>query len=351
MTTKIQAGFSFREKLFPFRGNWNLIWVSHRYLRSFLSALTPGRAFNTFHTFIEMIAGKTRVKSGPVVLRIEPTNICNLRCPRCSCGIGTDPREKGFMDLNDYRKVIRENKRTASLIRLDGNGEPLLHPEIIEMIKIAKTDGYSVSLSTNFNTPPLFNIERLVDSGLDRLIVSVDGATQESYERYRIGGNLAIVEENISKIRDARAALKNTKPFIEIQFLNWGYNDEDIKLVKQKAIIWKANKVQVISPDWAVENAAVCGANPRRCFWLWGVLTIDWQMNYHSCTNAWTYSWPGFNMKDVSAKSFWNHALMIEARKYNLNKSSEVIGNDSFCHCSRCSDMLVINRPAGYVCE
>jgi organic radical activating enzyme len=350
-TSKIHTKFSFREELFPFRGNWNLIWVSHRYVTSLFSALTLSKAFNAVLALGEMMAGKTFVRSAPVVLRIEPTNICNLRCPRCSCGIGTDPREKGFMDLADYKRVIEENKKTALLVRLDGNGEPLLHPEIFEMIRFAKTSGYSVSLSTNLNTLPTVEVEKFPESGLDRLIVSVDGATQASYEKYRIDGSLEIVEENLIKLLKAKDKFKSRKPYVEIQFLNWGYNHDEIQLVKQKTSAWKANRFQVISPDWAVENATANKDKPKRCFWLWGVLTLDWQMNYHSCTNAWTYSWPGFNRNELTAKSFWNHALMAEARKFNLNKSSTVIKNDKSCHCSKCSDMLVINRPAGYVCE
>jgi organic radical activating enzyme len=351
MTTKILSAYSFREMLFPFKGNWNLVWVSHRYLRSFASCLTPGKTLNGLNAIREMVSGKTTVKSKPFVLRIEPTNICNLRCPRCSCGLGTDPREKGFMTLDDYTAIIEENKTTAALVRLDGNGEPLLHPQIFQMIKIAKAAGYSVSLSTNFNTMPSVDIESFPESGLDRLIVSVDGSTQESYEKYRVGGALALVEENLIKLQKIKQKLKCNNPFIEIQFLNWGYNQDDIQAVKKKALLWKANRFQVISPDWAEKNAKADTAKPKKCFWLWGVLTLDWQLNYHSCTNAWTHTWPGLNMKEVPVKSFWNHPQMVEARKYNRDKSSSAIINDNSCHCPSCSDMLVINRPPGYVCE
>jgi organic radical activating enzyme len=339
------------EIMFPFQGNWNLIWVIQRYIISSLSGITWQRLGNAIRALIEMTTGKILVQSKPFVIRVEPTNICNLYCPRCSCGIKTDPRKKGYIKLDDYRNILEENRRNVIILRLDGNGEPTLHPQILELITIAKSFGFSVSISTNLNTQVCADAKGIISSGLDRLIVPIDGIKQTSYEKYRVGGDLAQVKKNLLNILNTRKQLGIKKPYIEVQFLDWGYNHDEIPQLRSEARMWGVDKLELINPDWAVTKIKANLQKPRRCFWLWTVLTIDWEMNYHSCTNAWTLPWPRLNFKDISSNSFWNSDLMVEARQYNIHKSSNCIATDSGCHCNNCSDMLVVNRPPNYVCE
>lgn len=339
------------EILFPFRGNWNLVWVLQRYIKSSLSGITWQKFKNAVLAIIEMTRGKAIVRSKPFVLRIEPTNICNLRCPRCSCGINTDPRRKGYMKLDDFKNILEENIRDAIILRLDGNGEPTLHPQILEMIKVAKLLGYSVSMSTNLNTQICGDAKSIINSGLDRLIIAIDGVTQESYEKYRVGGKLVQVEKNLLNILHTRKNLGSSRPYVEVQFLDWGYNHDEASCLREKVRMWGVDKFEIIIPDWAVTNAKANSKKPRRCFWLWSVLTVDWETNYHSCTNAWTLPWPRTSFKDISSNNFWNSDLMVEARKYNISKLSKNIIEDHGCHCNSCSDMLVVDRPPSYVCE
>ncbi len=346
-----QAGVAFHERLIPYRGNWCLPWVIQRYLGTARSAFTLKKAFNAGLAMVEMWARKTRVRSRPYVLRIEPANLCNLRCPRCICGLGIDPRPQGFMALADYETVLQQNRRHGAIVRLDGMGEATMHPDIFEMIRMAKSYGYSVSMSTNFNSSACAEPEKFINAGLDRIIVAVDGATQDSYERYRSGGSLALIEERLIRLYEVRKRLGARRPFMEVQFLDWGYNHDDIPLMRQKVGQWGADKLEVISPDWAVGYGQVVPNRPRRCFWLWAVVTVDWQLNYRSCTNAWSLPWPRLNMKDVPIEQYWNHELMVQARQYNLDTSSDVISDDAGCHCNNCHDMLVVERPPEYVCE
>ena len=344
------AGPSLHERIVPYQGNWHFLWVLQRYLRAARAGMTFKKLRNAAWAYGEMRAGRTRIASAPVVLRIEPVNLCNLRCPRCSCGIGSDPREKGHLAEADYLRILDENRANAALIRLDGNGEPTLHPRIFDMVDASKSLGYALAMSTNFCTPQSADAQAFLDCGLDRLVVAVDGATQDSYERYRAGGNLELVKTNLERLLQTRRRLKRTRPLVEIQFLDWEYNHNEIPDVRNIASDMGTDKFEIIRPDWAVAHGTV-KKNPKRCFWLWFVLTVDWQLNYHSCTNAWTLPWPNLNLKDLPSREFWNHELMVEARRYNLDKSSPVIASDAGCHCNSCSDMLVVNRPPDYVCE
>lgn len=345
------GGRYLHELLFRFRGTWNLPFTAQRYLRTAIPGLTSRKLANSLRALAEMKLGRTAVLSKPFVLRIEPANVCNLRCPRCACGIYTDPRPKGFMDLDDYRLVLTQNRADAITIRLDGMGEPTLHPKIFEMMEMAKQLGFSVSMSTNFCTKSCADVHAFIESGLDRLVIPIDGSTQASYERYRVGGDLALVENRLAELLSLRRRMGSKHPFTEVQFLDWGYNHDEIPEIRRKAREWGADKFEIIEPDWAVTNAHVDPDRPRRCFWLWCVLTVDWELNYRACTNAWTYPWPRLNLRNVHTHDFWNSEVMVEARRYNVSKRSDIIARDKGCNCNDCSDMLVVDRPDEFVCR
>jgi hypothetical protein len=342
---------SLREFLFRFRGAWDLTFTAQRYFRSSLSGVTPGKLANATRAVAEMRAGRIKVSSRPFVIRIEPANVCNLRCPRCSCGVGIDPRERGFLSLDDLELALEQNRENAILLRLDGNGEPTLNPKIFEMVSMAKGFGLSVSMSSNFCTSRSAQLADFIDSGLDRLIVAIDGDTQESYEKYRVGGELKLVEERVANLLELRRQRHSKRPIVEVQFLDWGYNHGEILAVRSKAQRWGADKFEVIVPDRPANAGLADPDKPRRCFWLWCVQTLDWALNYRACTNAWTLPWPRLNLRDCSSEEFWNSEAMHEARRYNVSKQSEVIARDKGCNCNDCSDMLVVDRPEGYVCR
>lgn len=326
-------------------------WVMQRYFRSALSSFTLQKFINAGFAVIEMKLGVIRVRSRPYVLRIEPVNLCNLRCPLCACGANTDPREKGFMTISDFTRILEENKKTAILVRLDGMGEPTLHPKLFHMIRIAKSYGMSVTIHSNFHTDACAQPDEFLDSGLDRLVITIDGATQETYQRYRVGGCLDLVVERLQRLVQARRKRATNRPIIEVQFIDFGYNHHEIPEMRRLVRQWGADKFEISAPDQAVRRTRLDPQKPRRCFWLWNVLTVTWNLDYRPCTNAWSVPWPRLNMRDVPSREFWNHELMLAIRQYNLDMSSQIIANDSGCKCNRCPEMLVQGLDAPYFCE
>lgn len=119
MTNKISNALFVHDYIFPYKGNWRLYWVIQRYFRTSISGLTLHKFFNIVLAFLEMMTGRTQLHSKPAVLRVEVTNLCNLKCPRCSCGTDSDPRKKGFMNLENYIGVLKDNRRNALIVRLD----------------------------------------------------------------------------------------------------------------------------------------------------------------------------------------------------------------------------------------
>jgi hypothetical protein len=337
-----------RELLFPFRGTWHMPWIIERYLRGVRSGMTAARVANACLALSEMSLGVRRVHSLPFVLRIEPCNVCSLRCPLCACGNGSDPRKKGFIDVEDYSRIIRENPQ-AIIVRLDGMGEPMLHPRIFDLIRIAKASGMSTVLHSNFYAPLCDCSKDLLDSGLDRIVISIDGSTQETYEKYRVGGSLKVVLQRLRRLVEARrASTARKKLIIEVQMVDFPFNRHEQAAVRALTRELGADRFQLTEADRTTKAARIDSRRPRRCPWLWTVLTVGWDLEYHSCTNAWSYAWPRLGLRDVAARELWNHPLVREARGYNLDKRSAVIAEDEQCKCSRCYEMVVVPLRGDY---
>ena len=164
----------------------------------------------------------------PTHLQIEPSSICNLRCPACRVVTGLG-RRGGLMKLELFKKIIDQTDASAFLISLWGWGEPFLNPHIFDMIAYAKTRGIQLICSTNghFLKEP-GQVERLVDSGLDVLIVAVDGATQDTYALYRRPGRLSDVLEGVRKLAEQKRIRKSRTPLINLRMVVMRQNENQI---------------------------------------------------------------------------------------------------------------------------
>ena len=130
---------------------------------------------------------------------IEVTNACNLRCRLCPTWQHMK-RKPGFMSLENFKKIIDENKDIFKRINLIFAGEPLLNKDVFKMTAYAEENGVEVLLSTNTTLFDDDKIKELFDSGLSILIVCLDGATKEVHEQYRQGSDFEAVKKNIERI-------------------------------------------------------------------------------------------------------------------------------------------------------
>jgi len=161
-------------------------------------------------------------------LMIEPTNMCNLRCLFCTQD--ESPRPKGMMKLEDFKKIVSFLPGSVEEVQLHFAGESVLNQDLPEMVSVLKNRGIKTILSTN-GTLPFGFYKKIIDSGLDRLIVSFDGATKEVYEKYRQGGTFKKVTENIKKISEK----KGRKTEIVIQFIVMRHNEDQVDMIKKLA--------------------------------------------------------------------------------------------------------------------
>lgn len=171
----------------------------------------------------------------PTHLQVEPSTLCNLRCAFCPVTTGLD-RSTGHMTLEVFRKVIDQVGSYLFLILLWGWGEPFLNPTVYDMIAYAKKRDIKIVSSTNGHVFARGDhAERLVRSGIDCIIFAVDGISQETYEQYRIRGDVGTVAAGIERVVAAKRALNSTTPLINLRFLAMKHNEHEIPLLKDFA--------------------------------------------------------------------------------------------------------------------
>ncbi len=171
----------------------------------------------------------------PLSVAIEPTTSCNLRCPECPSGLRAFTRPTGMLQKDFYRETIDQLHKDIFYIIFYFQGEPYLNPNFLEMVQYAAKKGLYTATSTNAHYLSDENARKTVESGLDRLIISIDGTTQEVYEQYRVGGNLEKVLQGARNIVKWKKELKSKTPYVFFQFLVVKPNEHQIEDVKKLA--------------------------------------------------------------------------------------------------------------------
>jgi MoaA/NifB/PqqE/SkfB family radical SAM enzyme len=177
---------------------------------------------------ISRFFGRPWMLGKPATLSIEPTTSCNLRCPECPSGLRSFTRPTGMIDATFFERIIQESYQHLHYLHIYFQGEPYLHPNFTQLIAIAHKYRVYTATSTNAHYLTQTNVDKTLDSGLNQLIVSVDGITQEIYEDYRIGGNLEKVETGIKRLIQSRNSRNQTYPHVILQFLVTGVNEHQI---------------------------------------------------------------------------------------------------------------------------
>lgn len=268
-----------------------------------LPLLTPKRVWNFFKMLCAMalsaVTGKAVVLGHPFSLKVEPTNLCNLRCLQCSTGQNTLTRPRGSMRLEDFRRLLDETADWVFHLLLYFQGEPFLNPELLEFVRYAKAKKVYVILSTNghFFGEEGF-AEKVVASGVDSLIISLDGASAQTYERYRRGGDFDLVVDGIRRVAAAKRAARSPTPLICLQFITMRHNEHEVGLIKQMAGTLGVDRVLIKSmhvyfPD---TGRALLPADKRLARYAAGGVLCVRRRRRRICTNLWTsavVTWDG----------------------------------------------------------
>ena len=171
----------------------------------------------------------------PISISFEPTTSCNLRCPECPSGLRAFTRPTGMLKKDFFSETIDQLYKELFYLVFYFQGEPYLNPQFLDMVKYASSKKIYTATSTNAHYLNDANAKRTIESGLDRLIISIDGTTQEVYQQYRVGGKLEKVLEGAANIVKWKKELKSKTPFIIFQFLVVKHNEHQIEDVKKLA--------------------------------------------------------------------------------------------------------------------
>jgi hypothetical protein len=288
---------------------------------------TVRRLLNYYLLCWEWYRVKTTLRSYPVRLIIESSGACNLSCPHCFTGAGEVGHARSPVALEFYRRLLAEMGDYLWQVELHNWGEPLLNKHVGRMIAEASARGISTSLCTNFSLP--FDRERaeqLVTSGLKVLGVSIDGARQETYEQYRVGGQLDVVLRNCRLVADAKARLGSPTPRMNWVFIAFPHNLGDIDTARAMAhelgMDFKASRGRVFGPDWDPEARLFPHeeVEPIPCYTLWHTVVVNSDGGVAPCCGSfYKEDDMGRLMTDAEAPAFrevWNGERFRLARQF-----------------------------------
>jgi MoaA/NifB/PqqE/SkfB family radical SAM enzyme len=246
--------------------------LGQRFAPLIAQALTV-KILNLFLARYNLQKRSVSVLSRPFGLVIDPSNVCELACPGC---VHSDRNEA--LKIFDWPKATLSESRLSELLKLYGPyavgayfcnyGEPLLNLQTPKLIRLAKTYLMATALSTSLSVRRL-DAEAYVQSGLDFMVLSIDGATQPVYERFRRNGDLELVFSNVRKLVDAKRKLGKRTPVLSWNFLAFEHNAHQISLAAGMARKLGVNQFRVVNPfdvgwdDPEIRPAAVKGGVRR----------------------------------------------------------------------------------------
>ena len=176
-----------------------------------------------------------RIGALPFSVSFEPTTACNLRCPECPSGLRSFTRPTGNLKQDLFTRVIDELAPDLWALTFYFQGEPFINPGFLDMVRYAHGKGLYTATSTNAHFLDDGKAEATVRSGLSRLIISLDGTTQETYAQYRREGELDKVIAGTRNIIAWKRRLKSRTPHVVFQFLVVKPNEHQIPEARKLA--------------------------------------------------------------------------------------------------------------------
>ena len=164
----------------------------------------------------------------PFTISIEPTTHCNLRCPECVSGLRAFTRPTGFLEKPLFEKIIEETHQHLLYLYLYFQGEPYLNPDFFELVNFAAQKKIYTVTSTNAHFLDDESAQKTVESKLSRIIISVDGIAEETYSKYRVGGNLQKVLDGTKRLVKWKHKLNSKTPQIIFQMVVFRHNEHEI---------------------------------------------------------------------------------------------------------------------------
>ena len=290
----------------------------------------------------------------PVSISFEPTTSCNLRCPECPSGLRAFTRPTGMLQKDFFKETIDEIYKELLYLIFYFQGEPYLNTQFLEMVRYASDKGIYTATSTNAHYLTEAAARKTVESGLDRLIISIDGTTQDVYTSYRVGGKLEKVIEGAKNIVKWKKELNSKTPFVFFQFLVVKPNEHQIEDIKRLAkevgvdeVRFKTAQVYEYETDpnqlipendkysryTRQENGTYLPKNKlaNRCWKMQHANVITWDGLVVPCCFDKDATHQLGNLKNQSFKEIWHNSNYKQFRKELMNSRKNI---DICANCS-----------------
>ena len=324
--------------------NWRRL-VTH--VLAGMPHLTLAKLLNLIRCEMEKWRRVVRPRAYPYMAVIDTGNTCNLRCPYCPTGAThKSGRAERMIDTLLVKKLLDELDKYLIMVDLYNWGEPLLHPQIVEIVRMIHNRRIFVKISTNLNTYNKETLLELCEAGLDYLMVSLSGASQEVYEQYHRRGNLAVVLENIRYLTAFKRRNNLRRPIIELHYLLFKHNRHEMKAARTMAAglgvdLFKRHagtgpEEAIIDASNSAKNSLahkffnqlwhllVLNSDSRKvCRDLWNILVLNCDGSITPCTCLFFKRDDFGEYAQDQVMQIRNNPLFVTARK--LFNSSEVM--------------------------
>jgi radical SAM protein with 4Fe4S-binding SPASM domain len=304
----------------------------------------------------QMSKKHTVVFGKPYMLVLDTTNLCNLECVWCPTGqkrntrpLTTMPKEKTFKIFDKFGPYLKE-------ILLFNWGEPFLNKDIIEIMSYAKKYNLFLVVSSNMNFELSYeNACKIVDSGLDKFIASIDGVSQQSYEIYRKKGDVSLAFDNLKMLIKAKRDKQSKAPQILWQYLVFKHNEHEIEDAKKLAREIGVDRLEFSKPwcptEWVstIEQYSNYVVNKTDkeykqkedyCNWLWNSLVINSNGSVSPCCSVEDEKEDFGNIFGQSFFNLYNNKEFRVARQYNKNRRETAHKN----RCTTCQHIGTCNH-------
>lgn len=308
---------------------------------NFISKLSIGRIHNALINYYSFCLSRFLKKpvhwGHPVSASIEATTHCNLQCHECPSGLNKFTRPTGSITSENFSKYIEPLSKNLAYLMIYFQGEPYMNKSFFDLVKISASKKIYTATSTNGHFLDDENARNTVESGLDRLIISLDGTDKQSYSSYRKNGNFDSVINGVENVMKWKKKLKSKKPYVILQFLVLKTNEGKIVAIKQLAKDLGVEELQLKTAQfYEFENGNPLMPENRkysryiknqegkyilkkkiknRCLRMWRSLVITWDGKIVPCCFDKDAE---FVMGDMNKNAFleiWKGAVYKELRK------------------------------------
>jgi radical SAM protein with 4Fe4S-binding SPASM domain len=326
------------------------MFVSYADAAHLASKITGKRLSNMYHIWRSFHRsrnlGRPEIQGLPWSISVEPTTACNLRCPECPSGLRAFTRPTGKMDRPVFEALVDELHPTLWYLIFYFQGEPYLHHDFLPMVAYASQHGIYTATSTNAHFLTKKKAEETVKSGLSRMIISIDGSDQQTYEAYRKTGDINKVLEGTRHMIEARKRLRSKTPAIIWQFLVVRPNEHQIEDIKRMGKEYGVDKVAFKTAQiYDYENGnpliptlekysryrrnadgsyTIKGRIRNECWKMWHSCVITWDGQVVPCCFDKDAEHPMGNVGESPFREIWNSAAYDQFRQHLLRSRKDI---------------------------